>query len=279
MLLAPACAPVTSLKPLPLPDDARLLAARRPAVPHFRAELTGKVRSAAGRGRFRAGLGASAAGYRLDIFHPVSGSTLLTIGVRSGTVRAVWPADGVCLEAPSSASVMETLVGMPVEPEELLPMFSGHLYRDTAVEILALQYPPMAVAAGEGPVPGGTDRVLVRAAPPSGHYVWDAELLAERDGLALRGTRSDAEGREVRLEYPRWLAAGPAGEPPFPARTEVRVPDRKLRLQLELRDLAPGGPGDGLLLPPLPAGCRLLPPGQVPQTLVFNAAPEASGEQ
>ena len=90
---------------------------------------------------------------------------------------------------------------------------------------------------------------------------YEAELSADRDGLALRGRRVDSGGDEVVVEYPRWIAGGPdgAGYPPV---IRLRAPARKLWVELKIKERAAGGPPQSALLPALPSGCRTVRPGE-----------------
>lgn len=276
LLVAAGCASATRVPQPALPRDVTALAARRPLLLPFRAELGGRVRAEGTRGRFKAGLGAQPPDFRLDVFHPVTGTTLLALGVRQEMLHASWPESGECLAAPASPDLMERLLGLRIPPDELLPMLSGHLYDDRTVEILSLRHPPLAVAAGEGPVPGAGDRLLVQARQPVSGTLWEGELMAQRQGLALRGVRRDGEGIEIFLEYPRWRGAR-QDEPAFPGRVEVRVPAQNMRLDLEVKAIAKGGPPMGSLLPPLPAGCHAVTPESLPRHLPLGAAPDDGG--
>jgi hypothetical protein len=235
------------------------------------------VRAGGEKGRFRAGLGAIPPDFRLDVFHPVSGTTLMSMGIHDGLLQVVWPAQGDCLQAPASADLMERLLGVPVPPEEFLPLLSAHLYRDGAVKFLSIRHPPMAVAVEGAPPPGAGDRLIVTAVDPATGVHWEAELLGERQGRALRGRREDPAGGEILLDYPRWRPGAPDGPPGFPGRVEIRVPGRNLRLQVEIRDLVRGGPPAETLLPALPAGCRALTPETLPRLLPLGAAADESG--
>jgi hypothetical protein len=131
----------------------------------------------------------------------------------------------------------------------------------------------MEVAAGDGPAPGAGDRLLVRAQDPLG-VIWEAELLAERQGMALRGRRLDGTGMDLMVEYPVWRRQPPESGPGFPGRVKFRVPARNLHLDIEVRDRAETGPPSASLLPALPADCRLLTPDLLPQILPMGAIPE-----
>ncbi|MCZ6600587.1 MAG: hypothetical protein O7A07_07075 [Acidobacteria bacterium] len=273
LLLSGGCAGAGRIRTPALPVDAVALAARRPPLTAFRVELQGRVRRGKEKGRFRAGLGALPPDFRLDIFHPLSGATLMSLGVLEGHLNVVWPARGECLSTAATPGLMERLVGLPIPPEDLLPLLTGHVYRDSRVEILSLRHPPMEVAAGEGPAPGAADRLLVRAVDALG-VIWEAELLSERQGMALRARRLDAAGTDLLVEYPLWREQPPEVGPGFPGRVKFSVPARNLRLDLEVRDRVGTGPPRASLLPVLPADCRLLTPDLLPQILPMGAIPE-----
>ncbi len=277
LLLSAGCAGAGRRPRLPaLPRDAVALAARRAPLMPFRADIKGRVRSGKEKGRFRAGLGALPPDFRLDIFHPLSGATLMSLGVREGRLHVVWPARGECLSAAATPALMERLLGLPIPPEDLLPLLTGHVYRDDRVEILSLRHPPMEMAAGEGPAPGAGDRLLVRAVDPLG-VIWEAELLSERHGMALRGRRLDPAGTDLLVEYPDWREQPPESGPGFPGRVKFSVPARNLRLDLEVRDRVGTGPPRGSLLPALPEDCRMLTPDLLPQILPMGAIPDPGG--
>ncbi len=271
VLSALSCATGGRTRAPVLPLDPQALAARRPLLEPFRAELGGRVKAGKEKGRFKAGLGAIPPGFRLDIFHPISGTTLMSMGVQNGVLQAVWPAEGECLKASSSADLMERLLGVPVPAEDFLLMLSGHLYRDGEVEFLSIRHPPMAVAVEGAQPPGAGDRLIVMAVNPATGARWEGELLAQRQGRALRGRREDSAGGEVLLEYPRWQPLKEDGSGGFPGRVEVRVPARNLKLEVEIRQMVRGGPSAADLLPTLPAGCRLLTPDTLPSLLPLGA--------
>lgn len=278
LLVSVGCAGAGRARFPVLPMEAGALAARRPPLQAFRAEVKGRVRSAGEKGRFRAGLGALPPDFRLDVFHPLSGATLMSLGVSEGRLAAVWPSRDECLAADATTGLMEQLVGLPIPPEDLLPLLSGHVYGDAGVEILSLRHPPMEVSAGAGPAPAALDRLMVQAADLTTGVTWEAELLSARQGMALRGRRVDRAGVDLEVEYPEWrepLAAGTAG---FPARVKLNVPARSLRLDLEMRDWAEGGPPRESLLPALPPGCRMVTPDMLPGLLPLGAVPDAGGQ-
>lgn len=274
LLGAVSCATGGRTRPPALPLNPQALAARRPPLEPFRAELGGRVRAGGEKGRFKAGLGAMPPDFRLDVFHPISGSTLMAVGVQDGVLHAVWPAEGQCLKAPSSADMMERLLGVPVPPEDFLLMLSGHLFRDGEVEYLSIRHPPMAVAVEGAPPPGEGDRLIITALNPASGIRWEGELLSQRQGRALRGHREDPAGGEIFLEYPRWQPLREDGSGGFPGRVELRVPARSLKLEVEIKQLSRGGPSLPALLPALPAGCRMLTPETLPALLPLGAAPD-----
>lgn len=277
VISALSCAAGGSARQPVLPLDPQALAARRPPLEPFRAELGGRVRAGGEKGRFRAGLGAIPPDFRLDVFHPVSGTTLMSMGILDGLLQVVWPSQGECLQAPASADMMARLLGIPVSPAEFLPLLSAHLYRDGEIEFLSIRHPPMAVAVEGAPPPGAGDRLIITAIDPATGVRWEGELLGERQGRALRGRREDPAGSEILLDYPRWRQGDPDGPAGFPGRVEVRVPAGNLRLQIEIRSLARGGPARESLLPVLPEGCRVLTPETLPRLLPLGAAPEEPG--
>jgi hypothetical protein len=201
----------------------------------------------------------------------------MSMGIRDGLLQVVWPSQGDCLKAPASADLMARLLGVPVHPEEFLFLLSAHLYRDGEVELVSIRHPPMAVAVEGAPPPGADDRLIVTALDPLTGVRWEAELLAERQGRALRGRREDPAGGEILLDYPRWRRGEPGGAPGFPGRVEIRVPARNLLLQVEIRSLAQGGPPPESLLPELPEGCRLLTAATLPRLLPLGATPDVAG--
>jgi len=274
LLGAISCATGGRTRAPALPLNPQALAARRPLLQPFRAELGGRVRAGGEKGRFKAGLGAIPPDFRLDVFHPVSGSTLMSVGVHEGVLHAVWPAEGECLKGSSSAEMMDRLLGVPVPPEDFLQMLSGHLFRDGEVEFLSIRHPPMAVAVEGAPPPGEGDRLIVTAVNPASGVRWEGELLSQRQGRALRGRREDRAGGEVFLEYPRWQPTKDDGSGGYPGRVEFRVPDRKLKLEVDIKQLVWGGPSLSALLPALPDGCRLLTPQTLPGLLPLGAAPD-----
>ncbi len=258
VLLGEGCAARLPPAP-PLPSHEAGLAARRPPLMPFRAALTGKVRAAGEKGRFDAGLGALPPDFRLDIFPPLGGGTVVSVGVAGGRLRAVWPRRNECLEAAASADLLGRLLGVDVTPGELLPLLTGHLYRDGVARVESLRYPPLAVAAGEGPAPTARDRLLVAAVDGETGARYSGELEAARDGLALRGRRQGTDGAEVAVEYPRWVP-GAADRPAHPGEVRLRVPGRNLSLDLKVKDWAGGGPPPEALLPGPPPGCIWLDP-------------------
>lgn len=274
LLMSAGCAGASRTRVPALPLDAVALAARRAPLTPFRAELQGRVRSGKEKGRFRAGLAALPPDFRLDIFHPLSGATLMSMGVGEGRLQVVWPASGECLSAAATPDLMERLVGLPIPPEELLPLLTGYVYLDARVELLSARHPPMQVAAGDGPAPGAEDRVLIQAVDPQG-VTWEAELLSQRHGLALRGSRRDATGVELLVEYPVWREQPPEQGPGYPGRVKFSVPSRQFRLDLEVRDRVGVGPPRASLLPPLPPDCHRLAPEQIQQILPMGAVPES----
>ncbi|MFQ5669561.1 MAG: hypothetical protein ACE5HD_03450 [Acidobacteriota bacterium] len=252
----PSCA-VRRPPALPLPGSAPALAERRPPVQSFRALVKGIVRARGHKVRFMAGLGALPPGFRLDLFHPGSRLTLLSLGVNGEHLRAVWPQAGECLDEKPTAGWLRRLVGLHVAPAELLPLLSGNLYRDETIQITSLRPAPLAVSFAGEPVPAGRDRMFVEGRDWQSGARYEAELLAERDGRALQGRRIDADGSEIRVEYPGWVQAA---DPSFshPSRVRLQAGEDRLRLQLEIQEWAPGGPPPALLLPALPEGCRML---------------------
>ncbi|MFQ5767626.1 MAG: hypothetical protein ACE5ID_06545, partial [Acidobacteriota bacterium] len=138
----------------------------RPPLRPFRADLRGRFRGPGGRARFRAGLGARPPDFRLDLFHPVSHQTLLSLGVVKGRLRAVWPAEGICLEAEGSPEIMEDLLAVRIHPEDLLPLLSGHFYRDEKIQILKYQTTDGSWQTVHGSVPHGR-RVRVEGLDPA----------------------------------------------------------------------------------------------------------------
>jgi hypothetical protein len=225
----------------------------------FRAAIQGRALSGGKKRRFRAGLGVRPPGLRMDIFHPASGETLLSFGLAGERLRAVWPQEGVCLDEPATVDTVDWLLGFRVAPGELLPLLTGHLYRDEAIRIEAVSYPPMAVAAEGGPAPTARDRLVVKGVDSVSGARYEGELLAKRGGLALRGRRRAADGSEIVVEYPRWVSDS-AGQAGYPEVVRLRAPARRLRVELRLRERAPGGPPEAALLPPLPPGCRRIQP-------------------
>jgi hypothetical protein len=220
------------------------------------------VRSGKKKGRFSAGLGVQPPGLRLDVFHPASGATLLSVGIAEGRLRAVWPQEGACLDEPASGEALGWLLGFRVEPAELLPLLTGHLYRDGTFRIDSSRYPPLAVAADGGPPPPSSrDRLLVSGVDGVSGAAYEAELSAHRDGLALRGRRVDSGGGQIIVEYPRWQAGAPGGAG-YPAVVKLRAPARKLTVDLKVKERAAGGPPESVLLPPVPSGCRIVRPGE-----------------
>jgi hypothetical protein len=263
--------------PTPLPDAPDALQARRPSPEPFRAAIEGRVRSGKRKGRFRAGLGAQPPGLRLDVFHPASGATLLSVGVTEERLRAVWPQEGACLDEPASREALGWLLGFRVEPSELLPLLTGHLYRDQSFRPDSVTYPPLAVAVEGGPPPPSSrDRLLVSGVDVVSGAAYEAELSADRDGLALRGRRVDSGGDEVVVEYPRWNAGAPGGAG-YPRVIQLRAPARKLSVDLKIKERAAGGPPQSVLLPALPSGCRTVRPGEpgVDSPLLW---PDAGGD-
>lgn len=248
--------------PTPLPESREALQARRPTTEPFRAAVQGRVRSGKRKGRFRAGLGVQPPGLRLDVFHPASGATLLSLGISEGRLRAVWPQEGACLDEPASGEALGWLLGFRVEPSELLPLLTGHVYRDQTFRFDSARYPPLAVAVDGGPPPPSSrDRLLVSGVDEVSGASYEAELSADRDGLALRGRRRDSGGDEVVVEYPRWNAGAREGSG-YPALIRLRVPARKLSVELKIKERAAGGPPQSVLLPALPSGCRTVRPGE-----------------
>jgi hypothetical protein len=278
LLGAAACASGGRALPPDLPLNPQALAARRPPLGSFRAELAGRVRSDGKKGRFKAGLGAIPPDFRLDVFHPVSGSTLMSMGVQGDRLHVVWPAEGDCLQSSSSAEVMAELLGVPVPPEQFLHLLSAHLYQDGDVEFLSIRHPPMAVAVEGAPPPGAGDRLIITAVEPDTGVRFEGELLAERQGRALRGRREDPAGNLVLLDYPVWREQGADGQPAFPGRVEVKVPARNLRLEVEIRGLVAGGPAPEHMLPVLPDGCRLVTIKTLPRALPLGAALDDAGD-
>jgi hypothetical protein len=172
----------------------------------------------------------------------------------------VWPQEGACLEEPASGDVLDWLLGFRVEPLELLPLLTGHLYRDATFLPESLRYPPLAVAVDGGPPPpSDRDRLLISGVDAASGAVYEGELSAERDGLAIRGRRREPGGDEVIVEYPRWTAGSPDGRG-FPALIRLRAPARKFWLELKIKERARGGPPADVLLPSLPPGCRTVRP-------------------
>ncbi len=170
----------------------------------------------------------------------------------------VWPQEGACLDEPATADVLGWLLGFPVEPLELLPLLTGHLYRDQSFRPGTLRYPPLAVAVEGGPPPPSSrDRLLVSGVDVVSGAAYEAELAAEREGLALRGRRRDSGGDEVVVEYPRWNVGGPGGAG-YPELIRLKAPARRLLVELKIKERATGGPPQSVVLPPLPPGCRVV---------------------
>ena len=230
----------------PLPATAAELASLRPPPAPFRAALRGRVRGPGGKGRFGAGLGAVPPDFRIDLFHPISRTTLFSLGIVEGVLRAVWPASTECLEARATSRLMDDLLGLELDPEDLLPLLTGHVYPDAGVEVT----PRVATAGGS--------RVAVDAVATVGEVSWSASLAAGRGGLAVEGRRQGRDGEEIRVEYPRWVAAGAGGGAGLPRTVRLSVPSRGLQFRLEVREWAAGGPPREALLPTFPPDCVLL---------------------
>ena len=249
LLVAVACGPRRGPVP-PLPRTAGVLVAQRLPAGPFRAALRGRVRSPGGRVRFAAGLGALPPDFRIDLFHPAGGATLFSLGVAGGRLRALWPEEGECLEAEATARLMGRLLGLQVEPDELLPLLTGHVYPDGKVTVTPRVRPGSAGPAGDR----GGDRIVVDATSTATGVSWTARLARNRGGLALDGRRQAPDGETIQVAYPHWVdtTAGGVGHP---RTVRLRLPSRRFRLDLEVREWAAGGPPRAALLPLLPPGC------------------------
>jgi hypothetical protein len=255
----PACAVRRAPAP-PLSPAPEALAARRPPARPFRAAISGRIQLGGRHGRFTAGFGARPPDLRLDLFHPVGGGTVLSLGTSGGRLRAVWPGSGECLEADATADMMRLLVGFRIEPRELVDIMLGRLPGDDALPAAGIRFTPLAVAPGETPPPAGRDRLRIESTDRATGAQISAELLAAREGAALRGERLDADGTELLIDYPRWNGLDSPGHP---ARVILRVPQRDLKLQLNVQEWSGEGPEPGALLPSIPPGCRMLTAGEL----------------
>jgi len=251
LLLATGRCGVRRAPSRPLPVTAVDLAARRPPLAPFRAALSGRVRAPGAKGRFAVGLGAQPPDFRIDVFHPVTRATVFSIGVAGGDLRAVWPTEGECLEARATARLMGELLGLEVKPEDLLPLFTGHVYPARGVKVT----PRAAATIGAGE----RGRMIVDVVALSGEVSWLASLVGGRDGLAVEGRRRGSDGGEIRVAYPRWVGrqAG-EGSAGHPGTIRLTVPARELQLHLQVREWAAGGPSQEALLPTFPRDCTLL---------------------
>ncbi|MFQ5719093.1 MAG: hypothetical protein ACE5IK_06060 [Acidobacteriota bacterium] len=220
-----------------------------PATP-FRAALQGRIRGSAGRARFAVGLGAVPPDLRVDLFHPVSGETILSVGVDGNALRAVWPGSAECFEGRPSTEVMGWILGIAVPPAELLALLDGSIVPAGSAEVVARR-----------PLTGGQQVRIDLAAPGDGTR-WRAVVDRRRRGGAREGVRYGNDGVEIRVSYPRW-SAGTAGFAGHPEAIRLRVQRPRLRLDLDVREWAAGGPPRAALLPRLPAGCSQLTEGEL----------------
>ena len=254
-----SCAPRRPALPPLESDGPGLLEASRPPLAPFRASLHGRLRGKGKRARFRAGLGALPPDFRLDLFHPVSGATLFSLGVEGGRLRAVWTDARECLESEATPGLMGRFLGLEVAPGEFLPLISGHVFPMENTSVISRRRRPAAPAD-----------LQIEVVSAAGSTYW-AELAADRDGLAVRGRRVDPGGGEIAVEYPGWSPASAQGQG-HPTSIRLRMPARKLRLYLEVREWSAGGPDRAALLPAFPPGCHPvavaeLQPGDLPRAL------------